>query len=61
MRIFGPFQQSLLIPWSEIEASEEKHFLGTLVRLDLGKPRHGRLVLHPETWAKLAAARDGQR
>ena len=55
-RIFGPFQKPLLIPWSEIEASEKRSFFMKMVRLDLGKPSNGKLILREKTWAQLVDA-----
>jgi hypothetical protein len=44
-RIFAPFQKPLLIPWSEIDAIEQKRWFSTMIRLDLGKPANGKLTI----------------
>jgi len=55
-RFIGLFSKPLLIPWTEIEASEKKTWFIKLVRLALGKPANGRLILRAKTWARLAEA-----
>ena len=55
-RIFALFSKPLLIPWTEIEASATKSLWVRLVRLDLGKPANGKLVVREKLWAKLAEA-----
>ena len=55
-RIFGPFQRPLLIPWREIEATEKRSFFMKMVRLDLGRPANGKLIISAKVWSKLAEA-----
>ena len=55
-RIFGPFQKSLLIPWSEITAEPSRSFFTKMVKLGLGNPPNGRLKINAASWAKLVAA-----
>lgn len=55
-RFFAPFQKPLLIPWSEIVATEKKSFFTTMTRLELGKPANGKLTINAKTWARLTEA-----
>jgi hypothetical protein len=56
-RIFGPFQKPLLVPWSEIEATEKRYFFFMrMMRLDFGNPSNGRLVIRAKVWARLVEA-----
>ena len=55
-RVFALFSKPLLIPWTEIEASATKSLWIRMVRLDLGKPANGKLVVREKVWAKLAEA-----
>lgn len=56
-RVFGPFQKPLLIPWSEIQATEKRYlFFMRMVRLDLGRPSNGKLTIRARVWEQLVHA-----
>jgi hypothetical protein len=52
-RLFGPFQKSLKIPWSEIEAQSSSGFLVPMAKLQLGRSASGRLKISARSWTKL--------
>jgi hypothetical protein len=56
LRIFGPFQKPLRIPWSEIEAEPSNSFFLPMVKLHLGRPENGRLKISARSWARLVGA-----
>lgn len=56
LRIFGPFQKPLRIPWSEIEAEPSSRFFLPMVKLHLGRPENGRLKISARSWARLVDA-----
>jgi hypothetical protein len=53
LRIFAPFQKSLKVPWSEIEAEPSRSFFLPMVKLSLGKPANGRLKISARSWSRL--------
>ena len=56
-RFFGPFQKPLLVPWSEIEATEKRYlFFMRMVQLDFGNPSNGKLIIRAKVWERLAGA-----
>ena len=56
MRIFGPFQKPLRIPWGEIESEPSTSFFLPMVKLHLGRPENGRLKITARSWARLVDA-----
>jgi len=55
-RVFGPFQRTFLVPWSEIGVEESRSFFTPMVKLSFGNPPNGRLKISMRSWSKLVAA-----
>jgi TonB family protein len=56
LRVFAPFAQPFLVPWSEIEVQPIALFWLHPVRLSFGKPEMGSLTISEAVWDRLSGA-----
>lgn len=58
-RMFGPFQRSIVVPWSDIRAEPSRSLFEPAVQLSLGPAAIGRLKIDARSWERLREAAAG--
>ncbi len=58
-RAFAPFSKPFFVPWGEIDARPKSGLLVDLMRLGLGNPEAGAMMITVRTWQRLSSP-DGQ-